>query len=92
VDIITKGNTSTPLFIACEWGALGMAEFLIQSGADKSFVRPDGMSILHIAASNGHCSLIQQLVKKGAPIITTKLGTPFHYLGQKKASSPHLSM
>ena len=80
-------NLETNIFIACEEGKLSSVQCLIE----KEKVNPDitnenGFSPIHFASRNGHLSIVEYLISKGANIeAKDKYGrTPLHYACQEK--------
>ncbi|KAJ5163285.1 ATPase inhibitor IATP mitochondria [Penicillium coprophilum] len=69
----------TPLQVACQSGSVEVARCLIESGADLEIRDRVGMSLLHLASSNG-VEVAQLLVEKGANVDATdeKGETPLH--------------
>mmetsp|Transcript_35937 Transcript_35937/g.56063 ORF Transcript_35937/g.56063 Transcript_35937/m.56063 type:complete len:321 (+) Transcript_35937:155-1117(+) len=57
---------------ACESGALGMVEHLLDAGANASFKESeDGMRPLHFACLNGHTEIAKILLEKNVPVNAT---------------------
>uniref|UniRef100_A0A0D9VWG4 Uncharacterized protein n=1 Tax=Leersia perrieri TaxID=77586 RepID=A0A0D9VWG4_9ORYZ len=76
-DADDKGKTS--LFNAVTSGHRGIAEYLLDRGANPDQAMRCGLSPLHVAAGLGDCESVKLLLAKGAyvdPIST--FGTPLH--------------
>ncbi|KAJ5185056.1 ATPase inhibitor IATP mitochondria [Penicillium cf. griseofulvum] len=74
-----NSSKQTPLQVACQSGSMEVARCLIESGADLNIRDQDGMSLLHLASSNG-VETAKLLVEKGADIEAKdeKGETPLH--------------
>jgi len=53
----------TALMEASRWGHLVVVQFLFENGADATIPNKDGSTALHVAAQNGHDSVVDYLVK-----------------------------
>jgi ankyrin repeat protein len=71
----------TPLLTACAHGSTRSAEALIDLGANLEAVEGNGRGGLHLAAINGHKSIIHLLLTCAATIEITdnEGGTPLFY-------------
>ena len=58
----------TSLQLACAGGHSGVAELLIQHGAELERKTPDGMGALHVACRYGHTDTARLLLEKGADV------------------------
>ncbi len=93
-----KVDGFTALYAAVKYGHPEVAGYLIENGADKSFITPKpeyptisevtGRPLLHVASAAGHLPLARVLVSKGAVIdaTDTRLQTALHLA----ASAGHL--
>jgi ankyrin repeat protein len=52
-------------------GSVPMIEFLLARGINVNPPRPDGITVLMLAARNGHAQTVQQLLAKKAPLAAT---------------------
>jgi len=70
----------TPLHIATSDGALEMAQFFLEKGADVNAKDNGGKTPLHIATSDGALEMAKLLVEKGADVNAKDNGgkTPLH--------------
>ena len=57
---------NTPLKVACVWGDIDAASFLLDAGADVNAKNEDGYTALHWAASLGNQRLASLLIERGA--------------------------
>lgn len=61
--------------MACKNGAFGIAQFLIQHGADIDLQSKDGFCPLYAASLNGHVDIVRMLLSMGAQTsLTTSTG------------------
>jgi len=54
----------TALHEACRWGHIEVAKFLISQKADPKITTVEGTTVLHLAALNGHDTLVNYLVNE----------------------------
>ena len=68
INIKSKQNAVTPLFLAAEEGHFDVVSFLLEEGADVNFVNNSFITPLHIAAVKGHYAIVELLLQKGGKI------------------------
>ena len=54
--------------IACQSGQAQLVKFLLDAGADKDMLTPDGSTLMHVAIEQGHHEVVAVLVQAGADI------------------------
>jgi ankyrin repeat protein len=64
----SKYYKKTPLMYACEVGHVGIAEDLIENGANVNSLDSDGKMAIVYASKNGWLDLVKLLVKNGAKL------------------------
>lgn len=65
------------IFLAAHFGHLEMTNFLLEKGANAHILstKPEGMTVLHAAACDGHAKVVQRLIDHGCdPEIKTAMG------------------
>lgn len=78
---ITSSEGFTALHLACDAGYERVADLLLRHGADREAVTMvASASPLHLAAKNGHLSLVELLILDGSVVDCRngKLRTPLH--------------
>lgn len=71
VDVLGEG-ANTPLLAGLEGGQVDMVKFLLKEGADVNVVNSEGAGTLYLAAAAGDLTLLDLLLKKGAPLNKAK--------------------
>lgn len=64
----------TALQQACVDGNLGLANFLLERGADLSLVDSDGRTALHLASEQGHLDIVSLLVNSACADVNSRNG------------------
>ncbi|KAI5298568.1 Glycerophosphocholine phosphodiesterase, partial [Ascosphaera atra] len=67
IELTEKTYAWTPLFIACVDGNLGVAELLIESGADLERLDSSGWTAMEHAALRGHLEIARRLAEAIRP-------------------------
>ena len=62
--------TSEVIIMAVEAGVEAVLELLLSHGADLSVRNTRGQSLLHLAASRGHCDILRRLLEAGADLLS----------------------
>ena len=55
-------------------GGTEVVELLLARKADIEMQNDDGDTALHVACLNGHTDVVQALLEKGAPVVTSAYG------------------
>ena len=55
----TTESGFTPLHISSHYGNMGVAQLLLNRGADVNLTAKNGISPLHVAAKRGHLNLVK---------------------------------
>ena len=65
-NIVNRTTESgfTPLHISSHYGNMGVAQLLLNRGADVNLTAKNGISPLHVAAKRGHMNLVKESVPK----------------------------
>lgn len=64
----------TALQQACVDGNLGLANFLLERGADLSLIDSDGRTALHLASEQGHLDIVSLLVNSACADVNARNG------------------
>ena len=64
----------TALQQACRDGNLALANFLLERGADLSFVDSEGRTALHLASEQGHLDIVSLLVNSACADVNARNG------------------
>jgi ankyrin repeat protein len=64
----TPDQIQSAFMWACEFGRTGVAEFLLDKGADLRAQNGNGQTGLHLAALAGHLDTVKLLLKRQAPL------------------------
>jgi len=69
-ELVNAQNPSgmTPLHLAAWEGHAGVADFLLQHGADPNLAEANGDTPLHFAASSGYTEIARSLLEHGAQV------------------------
>ena len=68
VNVETRVNAITPLFMACANGNATMIDLLVQAGANPKSVKPNGATALMTAAASGSVDAVRVLLDAGAEL------------------------
>ena len=85
-------STASPLHIAAAVGTVGIAKFLIDSGASVECTDRNSWTPLHFAADRGCIDLINLLVKNGANVnaVDACLSTPLMLAAKRPQNPPNM--
>ncbi|KAJ8525408.1 hypothetical protein ON010_g15706 [Phytophthora cinnamomi] len=61
-----RGDRTTPLIAAAQYGHLDVVRLLLERGASIELTRSGGSTALITAAYEGHCDIVRLLLEKGA--------------------------
>lgn len=74
-DVDNYGHSA--IFLAAHFGHLEMVNYLLSKGANAHILstKPEGMTVLHAAACDGHVKVVQRLIEHGCdPYVKRPLG------------------
>jgi ankyrin repeat protein len=57
-----------PIFIACQYGDVGILDLLLKAGADATTARPDGITPLAMCAGAAPASILERMIAAGASV------------------------
>ena len=71
LNVVTKYENATPLYISSDYGYLNIVTSLIKNGANLNQADNNGSTPLYIASKNGHFEIVKELINANACINQT---------------------